>query len=263
MFQKVVSKIKTVGWYIKRPHLYQQFYQLAKSKIFPEDEKRESATQWCQMRAVSMNEAFREITSREIPFDFIEHFSQEFQEAQEKRSKFPADRGGPGDINLLYHLCEHIGGKRVLETGVAFGWSSLALLLSLKNREGALLVSTDMPYAKTDSSDYVGSVVPNHLKEKWELIRHPDRQGLPKALTILPEIDMCHYDSDKSYEGRMWAYPKLWGALKPGGVFISDDIGDNFAFKDFAEQINQEPIVARSVSDQSVTKFVGILVKEG
>jgi hypothetical protein len=31
----------------------------------------------------------------------------------------------------------------------------------------------------------------------------------------------------------MFAYPLLWEALRPGGFFISDDISDNFAFRDF------------------------------
>ena len=50
---------------------------------------------------------------------------------------------------------------------------------------------------------------------------------------MVPYLDLCHYDSDKSYYGRRWAYPKLWEALKTGGIFISDDIQDNWAFKEF------------------------------
>ena len=68
---------------------------------------------------------------------------------------------------------------------------------------------------------------------------------------------MCHYDSDKSYEGRMWAYPLLWGALEIGGIFMSDDIGDNLAFRDFARQVAAEPIVASFDG-----KYVGVLLRE-
>ena len=57
--------------------------------------------------------------------------------------------------------------RRVIETGVAYGWSSLALLLSLKNRNG-LLVSTDLPYAGLDNDPYVGCVVPDELARKLE-----------------------------------------------------------------------------------------------
>jgi hypothetical protein len=67
---------------------------------------------------------------------------------------------------------------------------------------------------------------------------------------------LCHYDSDKSYAGRKWTYPQLWAALRPGGIFISDDIGDNMGFRDFAQSINIDPIVV-----QSNERFVGILLK--
>ena len=67
---------------------------------------------------------------------------------------------------------------------------------------------------------------------------------------------MCHYDSDKSYSGRMWTYPRLWHALRPEGLFISDDIGDNMGFADFARSVAIEPIVVRSGE-----KYVGILIK--
>lgn len=55
----------------------------------------------------------------------------------------------------------------------------------------------------------------------------------------------------------MWAYRRLWDALRTGGYFISDDIGDNVAFRDFAKSVGVEPIIVRSDD-----KHVGILVKD-
>jgi len=257
----MISKIKTAIWFLQQPKLYLQFFQLVKSRIFPVNEKRAEATRWCKELALSPELGFRQITNHTLPFDLSIHFQNEISMARDRITNFPNDRGGPGDINLIYHLCEHTKAINVLETGVAYGWSSLAILLSLNKRDGSLLVSTDMPYAKMDGKDYVGSVVPDHLKLKWELIRLPDRQGLPIAIDKLKKIDICHYDSDKSYRGRMWAYPKLWQSLKPGGIFISDDIGDNFAFRDFALKIKKKPIVIASEADKNVSKFVGILIK--
>lgn len=257
----MLEKIKTVYWYLRQPKLYPEFAQLVKTRLFPVDEKREEATLWCSSHAVSVEEAYQRITNNKIPFRINSNFRKEFDNAEKKVSQFPSDRGGPGDIDLLYHLCEHKNAFKVLETGVAYGWSSLALLLSLQKKEKSLLLSTDMPYAKMDGKDYVGCVVPDSLKENWKLIRLPDRQGLPKAISILGEIDLCHYDSDKSYEGRVWAYPKLWNALSAGGIFISDDIGDNFAFKHFSEKIGCAPIIVKSDADRNVTKYVGILIK--
>ena len=94
------------------------------------------------------------------------------------------------------------------------------------------------------NDDAVGVVVPEGLKNQWQLIRGEDKRGLPKALELFDgKIDLCHYDSDKSYHGRMFAYPLLYEALNDGCWFISDDIGDNIAFKDFCKAKGIEPEV--------------------
>ena len=59
-----------------------------------------------------------------------------------------------------------------------------------------------MPYPGLDNN-YVGLVIPKNLKENWMLIQDADINALPEALKIQKENDLCHYDSDKYYEGRM------------------------------------------------------------
>jgi predicted O-methyltransferase YrrM len=155
----------------------------------------------------------------------------------------------------LFHLAEYIQARTVIETGVAYGWSSLALLLSIQKRDG-VLISTDLPYAGMDNDPYVGCVVPDELRGNWKLLRGADRQRLPEAIRIAGGLDLCHYDSDKSFAGRMWAYPRLWDALRPGGLFISDDIGDNMGFADFTRSIAGEPVIVLSSE-----RYAGVLVK--
>ena len=75
-------------------------------------------------------------------------------------------------------------------------------------------------------------------------------------------IDLCHYDSDKTYVGRMWAYDLLWDALEPGGFFVSDDIGDNDVFRVFAKSVAAEPIVVESERYDANVKYVGVLRKK-
>ena len=96
------------------------------------------------------------------------------------------------------------------------------------------MVSVDMPYPKMNNEAFVGIVVPDALRPEWTLIRLPDRNGLKRAIAQFSgSIDFAHYDSDKSYYGRGFAYPLIWQALVPGGVFISDDIQDNMRFAEF------------------------------
>ena len=99
--------------------------------------------------------------------------------------------------------------------------------------------------------------MPYGLRDKWKLQRLPDFKGIPLVLKKFGnEIDFCHYDSDKSYTGRAWASPILWKALRQGGYFISDDINDNIAFKDFCQAVNRVPIIIKHQD-----KYVGIIVK--
>lgn len=114
-----------------------------------------------------------------------------------------------------------------------------------------------MPYPNKNNDKYVGCVVPQKYRSNWKIINKADRDALPKALNVLKEVDLCHYDSDKSYDGRMWAYPMLWKALRKGGIFISDDIADNVAFRDFANMLKMNPVIVKVGSE----KYVGILLK--
>ena len=168
----------------------------------------------------------------------------------------PFTMGGAGNMQLLYDFCEITQAVKVLETGVAYGWSSLAILLSLNKRAGYKLVSTDMPYAKMGNGNFVGIVVPQELKTNWALIAEPDTSAIPKSLKILDTADLIHYDSDKSYVGRMYSYPILYQLLRKGGLFISDDIQDNVGFRDYCKQIKKEPIIIAYEN-----KFIGLFVK--
>lgn len=59
-----------------------------------------------------------------------------------------------------------------------------------------------MPYVGMNNDDFVGCIIPENLKPQWELQRQPDIKGIPLALKKFNNIiDICHYDSDKSYTG--------------------------------------------------------------
>lgn len=251
------SKLKTAWWYLGRPKYYGNIPGLVAQRLFKnktEDTSRQSI-EWCASIEVTTAEALRQITGREIGTTLRELFPGEFQEAEKRQDSAPVKMGGAGNLDLLYHLCEFSQAKSVIETGVAYGWSSFAILLSIAKRGGSLQ-SVDMPYAKMGNEDYVGVVVSPELRKNWNLIRFPDRRGIGMALANLPTPDLCHYDSDKSYAGRMFAYPKLWKALRSGGIFISDDIQDNLGFHDFCKTNKLQPIVVGHGG-----KYIGVLLK--
>lgn len=257
----MTERRKLLFWFMKHPRLYPQMVRLALKKLTPasarRDHTRPEAQQWCESRAVDSAAAIEQATGQTPGASLRSLFPDVMKSAAEVEKQCPVPMGGPGDLDVLYWSATHLKASRVIETGVAYGWSSLAILLALQGRGHPKLVSTDMPYAAPNSERYVGCVVPAELRSNWEILRFADRQGLPRALKLLPTIDLCHYDSDKSYDGRMWAYPLLWNALRPGGFFISDDIGDNLAFRDFSESVGCKPIVAKNGG-----KHIGVMVKE-
>jgi predicted O-methyltransferase YrrM len=256
------KKLQTLAWYLRRPRLYPQQLRDWREKFIygnqPYNFSRAEATSWCEERAVNTTEALRLLTGSAPGAAITSMYPAEFAEAGRRQAACPVQMGGPGDLDLLYWLAERIGARRVVETGVAYGWSSLALLLSLRNRTDSRLASVDMPYPKLNNDEYVGCIVPEELRTRWSLLRYADREGLPRALKMLGTLDMCHYDSDKRYRSRMWAYPLLWSALRPGGLLLSDDIGDNVAFRDYCALIGKTPVVIGIAG-----KHVGVLVKPG
>lgn len=256
-----IEKLRTARWFLARPSHWAQAVELAKRKFRPDydnPELRAAAHEWAAAQAVPVPDALAAVGLITTSVAEIPRLSGDLLDAAEScaaRSK--VKMGGAGDINLLYAATVLSGAVRIVETGVAYGWSSLAILAALESRDDARLVSVDMPYPKMNNEDFVGIVVPERLRDKWELVREPDRNGLVKAIAQLGgSIDLCHYDSDKSWYGRQFGYRLMWEALRPGGVFISDDIQDNFAFREFVEP-NRRVYAITGYEG----KFVGIVRK--
>ncbi len=248
---------KTFLGYAKRPDLYPELGRKIIKNIFNRKSAfrgKEKTNLWASKIAISQEAAIQKMFG--MPFQkFSTQFPHDFNNATKVQDACPIKMGGAGALERLHAACEFTQAKNVVETGVAYGWSSLAALVSLE-KSGGTLYSSDMPYLGQDGAQYVGCVIPERLKSQWKLFRHADRESLPKIVKKTSSIDVVHYDSDKSYEGMIWAYETLFPQLKKGGVFISDDINDNSAFQDFCEQKNIEPTIVEFEG-----KFVGFFVK--
>ena len=221
--------------------------------------ERELARTYCERNCVPAVSAFQKFG---FPSALLRSFQNEHPDVLLRARTATADAsqtmGGGAELDLLYSLVQATEARRVVETGVALGWSSLAILSAIAQRRDAILVSVDLPYLSQNTDHLVGLAVPVQLRKSWTLIRSADREGLPKALALASPVDFAHYDSDKSYEGRLWSYDKLWSALRPGGVLMWDDISDNMAFADFCASAGRTPIIVQS---QQEYKFIGLIKK--
>ena len=240
-------------WFLGRPDLYPEMMRrLGSSLVHPRtprsdrEARKKLSAAWCASIAIRREDFLKAIDFQGSFTEVAELHPEVWRRAEAAATTCSVTMGGPADVDLLYHLCLHVGAQRVVETGVAYGWSSLAILLALERQGKGNLESSDMPYALRKNDRFVGCVVPDELRGRWKLHTLPDRDVLPGLLRRWPEIDLAHYDSDKAERGRQFGYSTLWVALRPGGFLVSDDIQDNLAFRDFSEQIRRKPWVLPS-----------------
>ncbi len=253
----MLNKILIIFWYILHPKYYLHFLSLIKRKfLFNHDtpENRYKAQKWAASKAVSYSDVFKKL---DIKGDLFGLDNSTILESRKLEKKSTVKMGGAGHIHLLFDCVRLLKPQKVIETGVAYGWSSLAILKALDQTSNGKLYSVDMPYPRKKNENYVGIVVPEYLRKNWTLIKKPDNPGIFDAINSTDEkTDLCHYDSDKSWWGRHYAYPILWKSLKPGGLFISDDIQDNLYFFEYVKNKSLKFAIVELNG-----KFVGLIRK--
>jgi hypothetical protein len=254
------NKIATAAWFIRRPSTYLHLTEMVRRSLSPRQRQleatRSEAQRWGGSLALTPRAALDSIFGPGSYDPVVDIHAAVMAEAEERVRQAGVALGGPANLELLYHLVVRLRARRVVETGVAYGWSSLAVLLAQRSIGGGELVSTDMPYPRGRSEHLVGCAVPQWLRGSWKLLRWPDRPALPRALAAMGSSDLVHYDSDKTYAGQSWAFPLIWKALRPGGVLIADDVHHQTAFRDFVNQLDAEPIVVDGGG-----KLIGIIRK--
>jgi hypothetical protein len=257
----MIDDIKTFFWFLmKGPHFYSTLFALIYTKLKSNKDGPEHikiATKWCEKNVVTSEECLSNLGIDSSKQDLEEAFTPEYQkDVQNIINSSASDFGGSGHSNLIYSICEKLGVKNAIETGVAYGWSSAAILNSLSKR-GGKLISIDMPMLRQTDYNLIGIAVESRVQQNWDLVRKPDRYGLPRAISKMESsLDLVHYDSDKSYYGRKWSQKLIWQNLSIGGIFISDDIEDNAAFMEFVSEYNLSCSVLEFEG-----KYVGVVKK--
>ena len=181
---------------------------------------------------------------RKIDEKLFQHVKQDISKiesnANQELEKIGIDLGGGGNYLLLYFLVRKFKPSNIVETGVAAGWTSLAILHALEKNGKGRLYSSDFPYFRLENPEqYIGILVKdNNLKTRWYLDTSGDEMSLPRINTLLGEqkIHLFHYDSDKSYSGRNFALKTLKDKFESSCIIIFDDIQDNLHFKELVAE---------------------------
>ena len=195
------------------------------------------------------------LPEQSITVERLEHYLEELRTADDIRasveqydemlSKGWAQRlsgKGMSSIILCYLCARLLKPQVVVETGCATGWTSTLLLFALQCNQQGRLWSIDIPpKAGQLSMDWTlpagvspGFLVPASLRERWTLILGDAREHLGPLLQRQQPVDLFFHDSDHTYQHMMWEYTSIWPSLRNGGILVSDDIGWNTAFWDFA-----------------------------
>ncbi len=260
-----MQKLRTLLRYVAKPNTYPFVVRLIRSKItgttMDLNATAQEAIDWCKNCAVSTGSALNSLGLKMVSPE--QEFPDIYAESRRRVRDCPQAMGGGGNMDLLFSLTRGTNSTSVIETGVAYGWSSLSILLGMRHLQAPRLLSSNLHYPSYAGDErFVGCAVPEPLRENWTLFPFADAQAIPRMLSESQHVDLVHYDSAKSYSARMFAYPLLWNGLKTTGFFVSDDIQDNVAFKHFCRMLNVTPTVIETPQpDGKPTKYVGLIRK--
>lgn len=173
-----------------------------------------------------------------------------------KLAEIGVHMGGGGHYALLYFLTRYLRPHTIVETGVAAGHSSRCFLMALRVNGSGRLLSSDFPLFRLDDPErLIGHLVEQELREGWVCLIQGDRANLPVLIDQAGTVDLFHYDSDKSVNGRDFALRCLRGRLSAGGAVVFDDIQDNWHFRDLMQR---HPGTAKIFAFQG--KYIGLLL---
>lgn len=148
---------------------------------------------------------------------------------------------------ILYILCRYCRPRRVVETGVASGFSSVGILTALEANAFGELHSIDLPAARyqTDTGQAWKDVssaagpgwrIPPRLKSRWSLHVGPSHDVLPAVLAELDSIDLFYHDSEHTRLTMDMEFSHTWHHLSPRGVVVADNTNWSTSFPAFCSR---------------------------
>jgi len=225
------STLRNIARNALRPHYLPVMARKMAARLRPSHH--DEAVRWAAEQAESLPEFGAALDP--VQWAVSARWAEEFRvSARARLDALAVPLGGGGQFQLVHFLVRHLQPRVVLETGVAAGWTSQAILSALDANGAGTLYSSDFPYFRLeDPEKYVGCLVDDALRPRWHLALNGDRANLAEFLPELGTIDFVHYDSDKSVEGRQFVMDAIASRLAPDAVVVMDDIDDNTFFRDW------------------------------
>jgi len=217
----------------------------------------ETMTKLFGTKSISISEAQKNTEHlRNHISDFFDKLK--FENYPSKGKPYPTEYSLDDNSGLfLYILCKTIKPEKIVETGVAYGLSSMYILQALKENNKGTLYSIDSVFSPWQSEEMIGAAIPRDLRARWKFIFGSSSEKLEQTLSQLNEIDVFFHDSLHTYKNMTFEFKTAWPFIAENGFLISDDIGDNNAFYDFTKKINKSPLIL----PQKENSFLGLVHK--
>jgi predicted O-methyltransferase YrrM len=163
------------------------------------------------------------------------------------------DDGDAALIRIAWCLTRHGRPERIVETGVARGLTTRALLEGLDRNGSGHLWSIDLPpLLEHEVAQQTAAAVPKRLYSRWTLVRGSSRRTLPGLVSGLGSLDLFVHDSMHTTRNVRFELAQVWPALVPGGVILIDDVEKNAATGQFLTAHPQTPSVISTSQDGRV-----------
>ena len=141
--------------------------------------------------------------------------------------------GDAGFVRAVWCLVRHLKPNKVIETGVAHGFTSRFILEALERNGQGYLWSIDVPPVEAFLRKTVGIAVGSRHANRWTYIKGSSRRRLPPLLSRLGQIDLFIHDSLHSERNVRFELDRAWVALRAGGAVVVDDVDANWGFQSF------------------------------
>lgn len=174
-----------------------------------------------------------------------------------ERRAIPQWHDATGEFASLMHALVLLRKPRtVVETGVARGLSSAAILDAMERNGAGHLHSLDLPGMGRGYQEEVGRAVPAGLRQRWTLAFGPSAVKLPGILARAAPVDVFVHDSAHTYRNMHFEFAQAAKHLARSGLLVCDDVV-NDALLEFVERHGWELVTVRQSKPMPWT-YIGL-----
>lgn len=160
---------------------------------------------------------------------FFNESSEIWEQVQDKLRNKPEFRMSKERLEILYACIRGFRPHTIIETGVAGGTTSWAVLSAMEKNGKGELYSIDVGIPNM----VMGWLVPEELRNNWNLIIGDSKQKLPELLASIKKVDIFFHDSLHTREHMLFEFNCVLPFMPTRSVILSDDIELNTSFDEF------------------------------